>query len=39
MIEKELDKINIHEIYQKIDQNQTDIGLTNLECQAFFEKL
>lgn len=39
MIEPELDKLSIQEIYQKIDQNQIEIGLTNLECQAFFEKL
>lgn len=35
----EIDKLTIEEIYQKVDKCQIDIGLTDLECQSFFEKL
>jgi len=39
MNEVEIDKLSIEEIYQKVDKCQIDIGITNLECQSFFEKL
>ena len=39
MKEEELSELSIEEIYQKVDKCQIDIGITDLKCQSFFEKL